>query len=63
MATANEPVNIPTEFPATLTKAAFLPKDIPRPMVNKTLGPGMMMIKKDAIANAITSPIGGMPLI
>jgi hypothetical protein len=32
-------------------------------MVNKTLGPGMMMIKKDAIANAITSPIGGMPLI
>jgi hypothetical protein len=56
-------VSIPTEFPATLTNAAFLPKDIPLPMVNKTLGPGMMMIKKDAIANAITSPIGGMPLI
>jgi hypothetical protein len=56
-------VSIPTEFPATLTKAAFLPKDIPLPIVNKTLGPGMMMIKKDAIANAITSPIGGMPLI
>jgi hypothetical protein len=32
-------------------------------MVNRTLGPGMIIIKKDAIANAITSPIGGMPLI
>jgi hypothetical protein len=31
--------------------------------VKRTLGPGMMIIKKDAIAKAITSPIGGIPLI
>jgi hypothetical protein len=60
MATPKEPVNIPTELPATFTNAAFLPNEIPLPIVNKTLGPGMIIIRNEAIANAITSFSGGM---
>ena len=60
MATPKDPVNIPTEFPATFTSAAFLPNEIPLPIVNKTLGPGMIIIKNEAMAKAITSLSGGM---
>ena len=55
-ATITESTSVPSELPSTVSTATVRPQATPRANVNKTLGPGTMMMAIDATKNVTNCP-------